>query len=136
MIKQAVLFVASTGLLIYFIMPVDDDAQKQAVVQETSKQKSNNRASPSNSWDTNYDDQEEDFVFGQPLVYSENDEQSAENNGEYEGEQPSAAGEVTKSVVRRNYVSPAIYSQAPKPGAPGSKGNPIDMSPPGGRQQR
>ncbi len=135
MIKQAVLFVASTGVLIYFITPVDDDQKRQPAVQEASEPKTRDQQDLSNSWDANGDDENEEFVFGEPLVYSENDRPSSENEGEEEGEYKPAAPQVTKLVRRANYVSPAVYSKAPKPGGLGSKENPIDMSPPGGRQK-
>lgn len=119
----------------YFITPTDKDDQKPPATQEASKPKSDNQQDLSNSWEADSGNEDEEFVFGEPLVYSEKDEPSSENKGENEGEYKPAAPQITKIAKRPNYVSPAIYSEAPKPGELGSKENPIDMSPRGGRQK-
>lgn len=135
MIKQAVLFVASTGLLIYFIAPVDEDKKSKPVVQAAAEQKSSGQKDLSNSWYADSDDENEEFIFGEPLVYSENEEPAPENIGESEGEYKPIAPQVARIAGKPNYVSPAIYSEAPKPGGLGSKENPIDLTPPGGRRK-
>ncbi len=132
MIKQAILFVVSTGTLIYFIMPVDDEKTAEPVAEETSKTKPTVSAVTSDQW--SYDDEGSDeFVFGEPLAYSDDADTPAGNNGEIAGTAGPTINEPTKRIARTNYVSPAVYSKAPKPGGPGSKENPIDMTPPGGR---
>ncbi|QTD56635.1 hypothetical protein [Parasphingorhabdus cellanae] len=134
MIKQAVLFVASTGLLVYFIMPADKEKPSQPAVQEASGSKSNSQKEIADSWYADSGD-EEDFVFGEPLVYSEEDKPSSNNVGEEEGGSQPVVNDVARIEKKRNYVSPAVYNKAPKPGGLGSKERPIDMSPPGGRQK-
>ncbi len=132
MIKQAILFVVSTGTLIYFIAPVDDEKAAEPVAEETSKTKSAAKANTSDQW--GYDDEGSDeFVFGEPLAYSDDDDAPAGNNGEVAGTPGPIISEPKKQIARTNYISPAVYSKAPKPGGPGSKDNPIDMTPPGGR---
>ncbi len=131
MIKQAVLFVASTGFLLYFITPADSDNQKPSTIQEASEPKPKYQQNLPAPWDADSDAEEEEFVFGEPLVYSDTDETIPEKNDEYS----SAAPQVAKISRKPNFVNPAIYSETPKPGQPGSRENPIDLSPPGGRQK-
>lgn len=134
MIKQAALFVVSTGTLIYFIMPVDDQKPTESIAQETSQTKSTVRTSPSNQWGYDDDEGSDEFIFGEPLEYSDDADTPADNNGEIAGTAGPTINEPTKRIARTNYISPAVYSKAPKPGGIGSKENPIDMTPPGGRK--
>lgn len=134
MIKQAVLFVASAGLLVYFVMPVDETEQNEPVVQAAADQKPVNEDNSSNSWEAEDGAEEEESVFGEPLAYSENERSDAEEKYEIEGVVSKASNGPAIKAARKNYVSPSVYLQSPKPGGPGSKENPIDMSPPGGRQ--
>ncbi|MEP2102918.1 MAG: hypothetical protein ABJP02_05785 [Parasphingorhabdus sp.] len=136
MIKQAVLFVVSTGVLIYFIAPVDDDKSSQPVVQKASDPKPSNQSASADSWYADSDDEEEPFVFGQPVTYSDDDESDSGNTDEKEREYQSTAGEVTGTSRKRSYAGVTANSGASKSGRPGSKGNPIDLTPPGGRQKR
>ncbi|WP_109357290.1 hypothetical protein [Sphingorhabdus sp. EL138] len=134
MIKQAILFVVSTGTLIYFIAPVDDEKAAEPIAEETSKTKSAVKSSASDQWSYDDDEGTEEFVFGEPLEYSDDADTPAGNSGEIAGTAGPTIDEPTKRIARTNYISPAVYSKAPKPGGPGSKENPIDMTPPGGRK--
>ncbi|GAA0470678.1 hypothetical protein GCM10009096_09480 [Parasphingorhabdus litoris] len=132
MIKQALLFVVSTGVLIYFVTPVADDKQNQPTVQEASKPKPATQSTTPDYWGDEGDDDDtenegEEFVFGQPVVYSEEEEEEED----YQPVPPASS----IATNQRTSVRRAAASDSPKSGRLGSKENPIDLTPPGGRQK-
>ncbi|WP_108809627.1 hypothetical protein [Sphingorhabdus sp. Alg231-15] len=133
MIKKAILFVVSTGTLIYFITPVDDEKAAEPIPEETSTTKPAVDADASDQWSYDDDEGSDEFVFGEPLAYSDDDDAPVGNNGEVAGAPGPTLSEPKRPIARTNYISPAVYSKAPKPGELGSKDNPIDMTPPSGR---
>ncbi len=125
MIKESVLFIVSTGALIYFITPASDSGEADApteVVREAPKA----IAQPSaESWGEDDGEEEyENFTFGEPITDEGADEDEAwEDESSSKGkDQWADSGSVASSVTSsRRSASP----DSPAPGELGSLDNPI-----------
>ena len=132
MLKYAIVFVVSTGFLVYFVTPGSDDdavvvATEQAntsIIEPTPIKKENS------GWSY---DAGEDVTFGEPVKYG--DDESTD-------QKTSASDTVFSNSLTQTAPKP-IYSQAPqipqftsspKPGEYGSAENPVKMTPTGVRQ--
>jgi hypothetical protein len=138
MIKQAVLFVASTGLLIYFIMPVDDENQsQQPVVENEVKPKPANKVDSTDSWDAGSGDSEgeEAFVFGEPVTYSDDEYLSGENTVGDQNSVSSTSNQQSASAEKPKFGSTPRNGGTPKSRPSVRTGKPRDLSPPGVRRQ-
>lgn len=129
MIKQAVLFIASTGLLVYFVMPADETEPKETVTQAKTVAKPVSQTNPEDSWDSENGD--DDAVFGEPLTYDEEDEPAAEDATTKVPVKAPAS--LASKVARKTYNRAPVFRESPKPGELGSKENPVNLSPPGSR---
>jgi hypothetical protein len=129
MMKAALLFVASTGVLIYFIAPVSEE--KAAPVAEEAVQKPQpvrQETDEDDEWgDDDYDDDgEEEFVFGEPMTTDddyEEDEDEINMGGEVsDAEQAVAEGPIEYA---KQPAQQRVDPRSPKPGKLGSASNPI-----------
>jgi hypothetical protein len=132
MIKESILFVASTGLLLYFIAPADKAPEAEAVKEQVQKPVKRSVKPADDGWgyDEDEGDGEESFTFGEPMTLLDDD--SADDSVEEEG---TAGGqEQTANSVPPSSRSPsserdrakARYAPgSPRSGEPGSLENPI-----------
>lgn len=125
MIKESILFIVSTGALIYFITPASDSGEADApteMVRETPKAIPQPSA---DSWgEEDGDDEYENFTFGQPLTENGADEDEAwEEEASAKGkDQWAASGSAPVSVASSQNNRSA---NSPAPGELGSLDNPI-----------
>ena len=128
MLKESILFVASTGLLIYFIAPSDAPPADQPVKEQVQEPVKPAVQASDDGWDNEDDedeDSEESFVFGDPMTVldDENDSESVDE------ELRSARQEQADNSGARNSASasrtPKPSPNSPRSGEPGSLENPI-----------
>ncbi len=125
MLKEAGLFVVSAGLLVYLVSPSEEEPKP--VVAEATKKANTTPTQEADDWD---DEEDEDFVFGEPLVYSEDSESEAEDESVEElGAVPVVSPRPIQSVSRRTYRKAPVFKKSPAPGELGSRENPVVMSP-------
>ena len=129
MLKESVLFVGATGLLIFFMTPTDKSAEVKPVDEQVQKTAAPPTPSPDDAW--SYDDEGEeddtDFVFGEPMTGSD----SEPSEPAQDEEKPSAREEQSAS----NKSSDAGYASTrnppaqngPSSGSLGSVDNPITL---------
>ena len=130
MIKESILFVAATGVLIYFVTPSDEAPDADGISEDTQKPVILTTQTSDNGWD--YDDKEEEdeasFVFGEPLTNLDSDDDNDSSEDEEE-EDRSDRREQTDS--RETATKPATRSRqkysanSPMPSEPGGIDNPI-----------
>ena len=130
MIKESILFVAATGVLIYFVTPSDEAPEAGAIPEDTQKPVIRAPQSADDGWD--YDDEEEEdgesFVFGEPLTNLDGDDDNDSSEDE-EAEDRSDRREQTDS--RKTATKPATRNRqkfsanSPMPSEPGGIDNPI-----------
>lgn len=129
MLKEAGLFIISAGFLVYFISPSEEEPKPKPVIAETAKNANADQTQKSDYWDED-DDEEDNFVFGQPVEYSE--ESTSETDDEAEQETsvaPVVSPQPVRSAKRSAYKKPPVFKKSPAPGELGSRENPIVMSP-------
>ena len=127
MLKESILFVASTGVLIYLIAPADAPPKPEPVVVAVQEEVPS--AAPEDSWDYDDDDTEESFVFGEPVTVLDGDD---DEDDESSSDQSELVGQVqppNRASQRRSIASNGIIveGRTPKPGAPGSIENPLAL---------
>lgn len=132
MLKYAIVFVVSTGFLVYFITPGSDD---QAVVMATEQAKTNvvepapiKKANSGWSYDAG-----EDVTFGEPVKYGD-DESSDQKTTAPENVASNSITQTAPKPVYSQAPQTLQFTSSPKPGEYGSAENPVDMTPAGGRQ--
>jgi hypothetical protein len=129
MIKESILFVASTGLLIYFISPSDEPAEPEPVEEQVQETVAPAAQSPDNAWD--YDDEEADegedmFVFGEPMT-----DPHAEDYEDEPVDEEAISNRQEQSASRQVNPAPAVSDRqaasenSPRSGEKGSADNPI-----------
>tara|TARA_R110000824_G_scaffold199461_3_gene383397 strand:- start:1850 stop:2272 length:423 start_codon:yes stop_codon:yes gene_type:complete len=127
MVKESILFVVSTGLLIYFVTPSDKPAIADAAPEETQKSSTQTTASSDDGWgDDETDVEEETFVFGEPLTHldDEDDDESPVD------EEKVSTGRPEQTETKPRPSHPASSSQkasgnSPEPNQEGGVNNPI-----------
>lgn len=130
MIKEAILFVAASGLLIYFISPSDELPEVQPVKEEVQKTVKASAQTSNDSWDYDEDDEEggdDNFTFGDPttdLDGNDGEISSDEVNDPYGQQQSGSKG--TRGRAFASNREPAT-SNSPRPGEKGSIENPIEL---------
>ena len=129
MLKESVLFVGATGLLIFFMTPTDKSDEAKPVDEQTQETPAPSSPSPDDAW--GYDDEVEEngegFVFGEPMTGSD----SEPSEPAQDEEKPSAREEQSAS----NKSSDADYAatrnppaqNGPSSGSLGSVDNPITL---------
>ncbi|AMO71943.1 hypothetical protein [Sphingorhabdus sp. M41] len=130
MIKETLLFVAASGMLIYFISPSDEPPEVQPVEIEVQKPVESSVQTSDDNWDYDEGDEAEgddDFVFGDPMIsLDDNDGEisSDDVNAPY-GQQQSGSKANSGGAFAGNR-EPAT-SANPRPGERGSIENPIEF---------
>tara|TARA_R110001606_G_scaffold66778_11_gene153343 strand:+ start:1418 stop:1840 length:423 start_codon:yes stop_codon:yes gene_type:complete len=75
MLKESIVFVISTGALIYFISPSDEPAKPEPIKEEVQETVTPATEAPDNAW--GYDDETdadgESFTFGDPMTNLDDD---------------------------------------------------------------
>lgn len=135
MLKESILFVASTGLLIYFIAPSSEPPEPvKDQVQEPVRPVVE---TPDDGW--GYEDEEdgddeayaeESFTFGDPMTLLDDDsadDRLVEDDPSDRPEQPDNSGSRNRPSGTSASVRAAARSSpnSPRPGEPGSLENPI-----------
>ncbi|CAO1653361.1 hypothetical protein [Parasphingorhabdus sp. NYA22] len=134
MLKESILLVASTGLVIYFITPSEEPKPVEPVPVEVQEMVQPVAPVSDDGWE-NEDSEttdDENFVFGEPMVVagSESEEQPwDEDNNVIAGYQ----SDNKKSRSRSSGGSNEPSSGSPRPGELGSLQNPIERNSSGGR---
>lgn len=126
MLKESILFVASTGLLIYFITPSDEPAKPETVGQVAQKTLKPSVQTADDGW--GYDDDEgdgESFVFGEPVADQDGDDddqsRDEDDSSDRQG-QSDNTGSITSSFTYNRKMASA---GSPRSGQKGSLDNPI-----------
>ena len=74
MVKESILFVVSTGLLIYFVTPSDEPTKADVAPDETQQQVATKSPPADDGWgDDESEEDYESFTFGEPLTVSDDD---------------------------------------------------------------
>lgn len=133
MVKESILFVVSTGLLIYFVTPSEDPPKADAGADEVQTQVTPPVQSSDDGW--GYEDGEEQddesFVFGEPLTSFDNDYETDsddtssadEEEGSSRREQQADAGRSSSRSASRS--QPKYSPNSPQPSEKGGIDNPI-----------
>jgi len=127
MIKEAILFVASTGLLLYFIAPSDKAPEAEAVKEQVQKPVKRNVPPADDGWGDDDDEAESDesFTFGEPMTLL--DDESADDS--VDEEQPADSQEQADNSDSGSSASARAKARyapdSPRSGKPGSLENPI-----------
>lgn len=130
MIKAALLFVASAGVLVYFVAPVGEDEAAPVAQEEVQKPQPVREAiDEDDEWghDDDEGDGEEEFVFGEPMTSDDDDYEEDEN----EINMGSEVTSTDRAIAERptEYAEPkskqSVDPSSPKPGKLGSASNPI-----------
>ncbi len=123
MLKESILLVASTGVLIYLIAPSDAPPEPEPVKVEVPKAVERVMLPSDDGWD--YDDgdgedSDDDFTFGEPMTFldSDNDQTSTDQSSSNGQGQSGNSGSIARSRK-------APSAGSPRPGKPGSLENPI-----------
>ena len=135
MLKESILFVASTGLLIYFIAPSDEPAAP--VKQQVQQPAKPAVETPDDGW--GYEDEgdgeeeayaDDNFTFGEPMTLVDDDsagDSQAEDDPSDRPEQPDNSRTRSKSSGTSAAIRSAVRvsPNSPRAGEPGSPENPI-----------
>lgn len=126
MLKESILFVASTGLLIYFIAPSDEPAKPEAVGQEEQKMVTPAVQTADDGWGYDDDDGDgESFVFGEPVTEQDGDDDDQsrdEDDSSDRQRQSDNTGSKTSYFTDNRTMASA---DSPGSGQKGSIDNPI-----------
>ncbi|MEH6661097.1 MAG: hypothetical protein V7679_05545 [Parasphingorhabdus sp.] len=133
MLKESILLVASTGLVIYFITPSEEPKPVEPVQAEVQEVVQPVAPVSDDSWedDETEESDDENFVFGEPMVVagSESEDQPWDEDNiagaEYQSDNK-------KSRSRSFGGSNEPSSGSPRPGELGSLQNPIERNSSGG----
>jgi hypothetical protein len=128
MLKESILLVASTGVLIYLVSPSGEPPKPEPVKEEVQKIVASPAPASDDSWEYSDEDMETDddnFTFGEPMTFLDNDENEPSSD-----QPPSVA---PASAGSRSFAdsAPSPSGGSPRPGAPGSRENPIALAPNG-----
>ena len=124
MLKESILLVASTGVLIYLIAPSEPAPQPEPAKEEVQKIAASPPPPSKDVWD--YDDEtdsgNEDFTFGEPMTFvDDGGNEPPPSNGQGNS---GATGWYSQSLASN---APPSSGRSPRPGAPGSRENPIAL---------
>lgn len=125
MLKESILFVASTGLLIYFLTPSDkapETALAPAQMQETVKPAAQ---APDDAWGYEEEADDENFVFGEPMTLLDDEDSEKPQEDEDRSrrtEQADNSGSRNSPAARK---AAAPSPNSPRSGELGSLDNPI-----------
>ncbi len=119
MIKEAGLFIISAGALVYFISTKEEEPKPKPVVVEAVKTVNASANQEPEYWGDDEDDEQDGFVFGEPVKYDEDNEQLVV--------EPSGSGQSVQSAIGNVYQERQVLENSPAPGEPGSRENPVVM---------
>ncbi|MEO9601063.1 hypothetical protein [Parasphingorhabdus sp.] len=131
MIKESVLFVASTGMLIYFLSPSGETPTPETIKAETQKKAVVAADVADDSWGEEEEEEEEenyeDFTFGQPITDSYDSEDDDEAWDEEESSYSEDAETANRAPSQRPTASrqKTASSNSPAPDDVGGINNPI-----------
>ncbi|NCN83996.1 MAG: hypothetical protein GW808_14940 [Sphingomonadales bacterium] len=130
MLKESILLVASTGVLIYLIAPSNAPPKPEPAKVEAPKAVKPLMQPSDDGWDYDDGDSEvgdEEFTFGEPMTFVDGgNEQASPDQSPSNGQgQSGSSGSFASSGN-----APSRGNR--RPGAPGSLQNPIVMNPGGG----
>ncbi len=127
MIKESILFVASTGLLIYFLTPPDEPVKPEAVEQESQKKATPVVRTADDKWgyedETEADDQA--FAFGEPMTDLDRDENVQSRDEEDSSDRQEQSGNTRAKTPSFTSNRKPASADSPVSGAKGSIDNPI-----------
>ncbi|MGB5724520.1 MAG: hypothetical protein WBM39_08885 [Parasphingorhabdus sp.] len=126
MIKESILFVAATGVLIYFVTPSDDPVETGAVSEDAQKPVTRAPQTSDDGW--GYEDEEEEeesFVFGEPIndAADDDDDNSSDEEDDSERREQAESRETAPKPVSRSRQKSSANS--PQPNEQGGVNNPI-----------
>jgi len=129
MLKESILLVASTGMVIYFITPSEEPKKVQPVQPEVQEMIQPVAQISEDSWEDDESEEadDENFVFGEPMTFagSENEEEPLDEDRsaslQYQSDDKRST---SRSSGGRNEPS----SGSPRPGELGSLQNPIERN--------
>ncbi len=131
MLKESLIFVLSTGVLVYLIAPSAEPEKPQPVVEEAEPANPPPAPiqSPDDAW--GYDDEEESesFTFGEPMTHLDDGIGDESDDEDSDSGRPASWGDApsgSKSFAGNGNMPPI---DAPKPGGKGSRENPIETKP-------
>lgn len=126
MVKESILFVASTALLIYFVTPTEEPPETAVAVEEPTPV-ADTVQDVDNSW--GYDEAEsedETFVFGEPLIHSDDDYNvDATDTDEEESAGRAQPAETQSKRQPATRTRRPVSSSSPGPNERGGVNNPI-----------
>ena len=129
MLKESIIFVASTRLLIYFIAPSDKAPEAEPVPAEVQKPAKTVVETPDNGWgaEEEVDDyaDDESFVFGEPMTVLDDENKEKSSDEEERSNRPEQAdnsGSRNPTAVR---AAARPSPNSPRSGELGSLENPI-----------
>ena len=134
MIKEAGIFVISAAFLVYFIAPVEKEQTPSPVKIETKQKAVSSANANADYWggdEYGENDNEQEFVFGEPMISTE---PISETDHSSDGEQGNGSGEGREvrpspaSASSGTANSQRVHSSSPKSGEPGSAQNPIVLN--------
>lgn len=106
MVKESILFVAGTSLLVFLIMPAQQPAEVAAVSEETVAPVAQTKKPSNTGWDYEESDSEEEpFIFGEPIKAADSDYET-ENSSSEENTSSRPTEESTSSSSREESTSP------------------------------
>ncbi|WP_417590809.1 hypothetical protein [Parasphingorhabdus sp.] len=130
MLKESILFVASTGLLIYFVTPSSEPSKPETVKEEIQKAATPTTQPADNAWD--YDDAEEgeeSFTFGEPTMDLDTDYDDGDDNAAIDEDDASARStrseESTSRTQSADRSNRSSFANSPASSELGSVDNPI-----------
>lgn len=129
MIKESILFVVSTGLLIYFVTPSDEPAKVDAAPAETQKPVKQATESADDGWGYDDEDAEDDesFEFGEPFSGSDDDSDDRSSDDEEDGssdrEEKAETREARPKPVAK--IRKQYSANSPQPNEQGGVDNPV-----------
>ncbi len=132
MFKQAVILALSVSGIALAVASTWNSEEAPAEPVAAAPEKPVKKAAPVVDPDEDYyADEDEDFVFGEPVAYSDDDEKPAKAKSEPSEYKAAAA---SKPAPSSNYVPPVPARQnavnrhkSPADGEPGSKSNPVNV---------
>ena len=131
MLKESLIFVLSTGVLIYLIAPSAEPVKPQPVVEEAEETAPPPAPvqSPEDAWDYDAEDESDSFTFGEPMTYLDDNSNDSSNEEDSGSGRPASWGPPPSgntSFAGNGNMAP---TNGRRPGEKGSRENPIEVKP-------
>jgi hypothetical protein len=122
MVKESILFVAGTSLLVFLIMPAQQPAEVTPVPEETAAPVVQTQKPSNTGWDYEESDgEEEPFIFGEPVKATDSDYETTGSSSE-----ESISSRPTEESASS---SPRAESTSPEPRAKSTADSPANTRP-------